>query len=73
MAHSRNFRPTCSVPASELSIFSIWNDNIQSFRPETSEVVVFHTAHVHRSNSVSRMQTDTRSARQFQWTEVSVD
>ena len=41
-------------PGSELNI---WNDNIQSFRPETSEalVLVFHA--VRTSVSVPRMQT----------------
>ena len=38
---------------SELNIFNNWNDNIQSFRPGTSEafVLVFHA--VHTSVSVS--------------------
>ena len=39
------------------SELNIWNDNIQSFRPETSEalVLVFHA--VRTSVSVPRMQT----------------
>ena len=40
-----------------VSELNIWNDNIQSFRPETSEalVLVFHA--VRTSVSVPRMQT----------------
>ena len=44
-------------PPSYCSELNIWNDNIQSFRPETSEalVLVFHA--VRTSVSVPRMQT----------------
>ena len=46
------------IPSSlVISELNIWNDNIQSFRPETSEalVLVFHA--VRTSVSVPRMQT----------------
>ena len=51
------WRPRCARRHARPSELNIWNDNIQSFRPETSEalVLVFHA--VRTSVSVPRMQT----------------
>ena len=48
---------TAKSPSAVSSELNIWNDNIQSFRPETSEalVLVFHA--VRTSVSGPRMQT----------------
>ena len=56
-AFSRYCKAQWSHSCVRHSELNIWNDNIQSFRPETSEalVLVFHA--VRTSVSVPRMQT----------------